>query len=104
MQEPLFKTISAEDFVKLDLDEVTLVDIREPEEKGLPGLPGSIDVPFSQLGSKIDLVPKGKPVYVYCKVGELSDVVAEVLGDRGYEAYSVKGGYNTIWYYREGGV
>ncbi|MBR2282902.1 MAG: DsrE/DsrF/DrsH-like family protein [Ruminococcus sp.] len=34
-------------------------------------------------------------MYLICSVGDLSEEVAEILTDRGYEAYSIEGGYKA---------
>ena len=60
--------ITAEEFAKLDYSTVTLLDLREPDE-----------------------VPKEKSVIVFCRVGDWSEQVAEILADRGYDAATLDG-------------
>ena len=98
MEELTFKHISAEEFTKLDLNKYTLVDLREPDEVLVSGIEGAINIPFSQGFDKFDDIPKDKPVIVYCRVGDWSEEVAEILLDRGYNVTSLDGGYNS---YRE---
>ena len=69
--EELFKRISAEEFAKLDFRKVTLVD------------------------SKLDTIPKDKPVYVYCRVGDWSEEIADILADRGYDVTNLEGGFQA---------
>ena len=90
-----FKTISAEDLTKLDLSEYTLVDLREPDELIISKIEGAINIPFSDFAKKLDTIPKDKPVIVYCRVGDFSEQVAEILADRGYNVSHVEGGYNA---------
>lgn len=90
-----FKRISAEEFSRLDFDSVTLVDLREPDEVLVSGIDGAINLPFSQGFSGLDAIPKDKPVVVYCRVGDWSEQVAEILADRGYDAATLEGGYNA---------
>ena len=86
-------SITAAHFARLDLAQATLVDTRDPNEVLASGLPGAINVPLSELGSgALDAIPHDKPVYVYCNTGDFSAEVAEILADRGYEAYNVEGG------------
>ncbi|MBR1764313.1 MAG: DsrE/DsrF/DrsH-like family protein [Ruminococcus sp.] len=89
------KRISPEAFAELDLGEVTVLDLREPDEVLIKGLDGAINVPFSQIGTGLDKVPKDKPVYAICRTGDFSEEVAEILTDRGYDAYNVEGGYDA---------
>ena len=85
-----FKTISAAEFAALDLTKYTLVDLREPDELLVSGIAGAINIPFSQFAAKLDDIPKDKPVIVYCRVGDFSEQIAEILADRGYDVALVK--------------
>ena len=91
--ENTFKTITAEEFAALDYKNYTLVDLREPDELLVSGIEGAINIPFSQFATKLDDVPKDKPVIVYCRVGDFSEQIAEILADRGYDVIHVAGGY-----------
>ena len=95
MEESTFKHISANDFAKLDFKKYTLVDLREPDEVLVSGIEGAVNIPFSQGFDKFDDIPKDKPVVVYCRVGDWSEEVAEILYDRGYDVTSLDGGYNS---------
>lgn len=93
-----YKHISAEEFSKLDYDKFTLLDLREPDEVLVNGIDSAINMPFSEGFGRLDTIPKDKPVVVFCRVGDWSEEVAEILADRGYEAYTLDGGYKA---YRE---
>lgn len=90
-----YKHITAEDFSKLDFDKVTLLDLREPDEVLVSGIESAINLPFSGGFGKLDTVPNDKPVVVFCRVGDWSEQVAEILSDRGYDASTLDGGYNA---------
>ena len=89
------KSISAEQFAALDFDTVTLLDLRETDEVLVAGINGVINIPFSEIGKKLDTIPREKPVYVFCRTGDWSEEVAELLADRGYDAYNVEGGFKA---------
>lgn len=90
-----YKHITAEEFSELDFDRVTLLDLREPDEVLVSGVENAINLPFSGGFGKLDTVPKDKPVVVFCRVGDWSEQVAEILSDRGYDACTLDGGYNA---------
>ncbi|MBP5756333.1 MAG: DsrE/DsrF/DrsH-like family protein [Spirochaetales bacterium] len=90
-----YKHITAEDFSKLDFDKVTLLDLREPDEVLVSGIESAINLPFSGGFGKLDTVPKDKPVVVFCRIGDWSEQVAEILSDRGYDAATLDGGFNA---------
>ncbi|MDO4416422.1 MAG: DsrE/DsrF/DrsH-like family protein [Erysipelotrichaceae bacterium] len=94
MSESGFKNISAAAFAKLDFETVTLIDLREPDELLISGIPGAVNIPFSSFPKGIDAIPMGKPVYVFCREGSFSEEVAEILFERGYEVYNLEGGFN----------
>ena len=90
-----YKHITVEEFSELDFDRVTLLDLREPDEVLVSGIENAINLPFSGGFGKLDTVPKDKPVVVFCRVGDWSEQVAEILSDRGYDACTLDGGYNA---------
>ena len=90
-----YRHISAEEFAKLDFSTVTLLDLREPDEVLVSGIDGAINIPFSAGFGKLDEVPKDKPVIVFCRVGDWSEQVAEILADRGFDVATLDGGYNA---------
>ena len=89
------KTISSEQFAALDISAVTLLDLREKDEVLVDGISEAINIPFSEIGRKLETIPRDKPVYVFCRTGEWSSEVTELLSDMGYEAYSLTGGFKA---------
>ena len=87
------KTINASEIPALDTEKVLLLDIRSREEFENNGIKGSVNVPFDEISSGLSKLPKDKPVYVLCRTGDLSEEVAEILEDRGYDVYNVEGGH-----------
>ena len=89
------QNISAEDFAKLDFSNVTLLDLREEDEVLVAGIEGAINIPFSQISKRLSDVPTDKPVYAFCRTGDWSEEVAEILAERGYEVYNLAGGFKA---------
>lgn len=89
------KAISVKEFAKLNYSQYTLVDLREPDELLVSGIEGAINIPFSKFATQLDTIPKDKPVIVFCRVGDFSEQVAEILTDRGYDVKYVEGGYSA---------
>ena len=98
MGDSAYKHITAEEFAKMDYKAVTIVDLREPDELLVSGIDGAINIPFSGGFDKLDTIPKDKPVIVFCRVGDWSEEVAEILYDREYDVSTLDGGFNA---YRE---
>ena len=87
------KSINATELSVLDMEKVILLDIRSREEFKNNGIKGSVNVPFDEISTGLSKLPKDKPVYVLCRTGDLSEEVAEILEDRGYDVYNVEGGH-----------
>ena len=88
--------IPAAEFAKLDLSQVTVVDLRDESLHLAQGeIEGSHNVPLSQIGTGLKGLPTGRPVYVLCNTGDFSGEVAELLADRGYASYNVEGGFKA---------
>ena len=95
IDEEEVKSVSIEAFAELDLSKVTLLDLREEDEVLVAGIEGAINIPFSQISKRLSSVPKDLPVYVFCRTGDWSEEVAEILSERGYEVYNVAGGFQA---------
>ncbi len=97
-EESEFKVITPKEFDELDFNTVTLVDLREEAEVIVSGIEGAINIPFGDFATRLDDIPNDKPVVVYCRVGDWSEQIAEILADRGYDVSELEGGFNA---YRE---
>ncbi|HEX6946992.1 MAG TPA: molybdopterin-synthase adenylyltransferase MoeB [Acidimicrobiia bacterium] len=76
------------------LDEVTLVDVREPAEHANGVIPGALLIPIAEVQHRIGdhVRPGEKTVVAYCASGYRSLFAAEILNRMGYRAVSMRGG------------
>ena len=79
-------------FEALNRDDVTLVDLREPDEQVVFPVPGSISAPFSGFPQNLERIPRDRPIVVFCRVGDWSEQVAEILADEGARVSTLDGG------------
>ena len=70
---------------------VPLIDVREEHEFAGGHVPGSVNLPMSTIGSRLDELPEGA-FDVICQVGGRSARVVEALEARGHDATNVEGG------------
>lgn len=91
-EESEVKSVTVEEFLKKDPAEITLVDLREPDEVLVKGVKGARNIPFSRISREIDGIPKEKPVYLLCGTGNISESVTEILTERGYDVFNIEGG------------
>ena len=88
-----YKSMTPREFAELDFSQYTLLDLREPSELIADGIEGALNMPVSQGLGALATVPAGKPVIVFCRVGVISEEVAELLADFGHDVYNLEGGY-----------
>ncbi|AZA91523.1 rhodanese-like domain-containing protein [Chryseobacterium nakagawai] len=66
--------------------DVTLVDVRIPEQYAAGTAKNAINIPLAEIQNKIETL-KGKKVVVFCNKGVQADQAMEILKKNGVEAY-----------------
>lgn len=62
-----------------------LVDVRTPQEFVAGHVPGSLNIPFDQIGARAgELGDRTQPVVLYCRTGRRSGVAAATLRELGF--------------------
>lgn len=72
-----------------------VIDIRERAEHLIEHLPGSINIPLSELRQRLDEIPKDEMIYVYCQVGQRGYTAARLLIQHGYQVKNLDGGFKS---------
>jgi rhodanese-related sulfurtransferase len=86
--------LSNEEFDALG-DEPAVIDVREPGEFASGHLAGAMNIPQAELATRIDEVPKDRPVVTICLSGARSFRSAQFLAQAGFEnVSSLAGGVN----------
>ncbi|WP_051884402.1 rhodanese-like domain-containing protein [Chryseobacterium luteum] len=71
--------------------DVTLVDVRIPEQYEAGTARGAVNIPLAEIQNNINSL-KGKKVVVFCNMGIQADQAMEILKKNGVEAYD-----GTTW-------
>ncbi len=80
-----------------DVDDIQIVDVRNPGEVAEGTIPGAVTIPVGQLPARIDELDVTRPTVVFCAGGYRSSVAASVLRQRGFvDVSDIVGGY-TAW-------
>ncbi|MCS4303546.1 rhodanese-like domain-containing protein [Chryseobacterium sp. BIGb0232] len=66
--------------------DVTLVDVRIPEQYAAGTAKNAINIPLAEIQNNIETL-KGKKVVVFCNKGVQADQAMEILKKNGVEAY-----------------
>jgi rhodanese-related sulfurtransferase/rubrerythrin len=78
------------------LQEVTILDVRQPGEYEEGHIPGAKLVPLPVLTDSLSEIDPSKPVVVYCAIGGRSRVAAQTLAGKGYEqVINLTGGFKA---------
>lgn len=77
------RNLNAEQFKK-ESNGQRLIDVREVHEFKQGHIAGAINIPLSQFHRRLDEIPKGSPVYLYCRSGMRSKQAGRILSRRGY--------------------
>jgi rhodanese-related sulfurtransferase len=89
-------TVSAFEERRRDVDDLQLVDVRNPGEVALGVIDEAIPIPVGQLPNRLDELDPQRPTVVYCAGGYRSSVAASVLRQHGFRDVSdLVGGYEA---------
>ncbi len=77
-----------------------LLDVREPGEFKTGSLPGAVNIPLGELRGALGGLPRDRPVWVVCGVGQRAYYACRLLRQHGFDARNLPGGYTTYqaWY------
>jgi rhodanese-related sulfurtransferase len=67
---------------------VTLIDVRPPDEFAAGHIPGALSMPVTELGKRVEELPKRKEIVAYCRgpYCVMAMTAVEMLRERGYRA------------------
>lgn len=72
-----------------------ILDVREAAEYAFGHLEGAISIPMGELESRLTELNKDQELYVVCRTGKRSDLVAQLLASKGFnKVYNVLPGMN----------
>ncbi len=77
-------------------DELTLLDVRQPNEYEAGHIPGARLIPLPDISSRLGEIDSNKATVVYCAVGGRSRVAAQLLAGQGFsDVYNLSGGFKA---------
>ena len=77
-------------------EELTLLDVRQPNEYEAGHIPGARLIPLPDILSRLDEIDSNKTTVVYCAVGGRSRVAAQMIATQGFsEVYNLSGGFKA---------
>jgi rhodanese-related sulfurtransferase len=77
--------------------ETMVLDVREPEEYEQGHVPGAINLPQADLASRLDELPRHRPLVLICRSGARSLRAAQFLRQVGFEQLANVQGGTLAW-------
>ena len=79
-----------------DVNEFTVLDVRQPSEYEQGHIPGATLIPLPELGDRLHELDPDKIQLVYCAVGGRSRVAAQMMAGKGFDhVINVAGGFKA---------
>jgi len=79
-----------------DAADVVTLDVRDEKEFADGHVEGARLIPLGSLRDRMDELPKDRPIWVYCQVGQRAYYATRALRLNGYDARNLTGGYRTL--------
>ncbi|UYZ21594.1 CoA-disulfide reductase [Mesobacillus jeotgali] len=92
--EGLVETVQWHEINDILADGGYLIDVREPIERDMGMIEGSVNIPLGELRDRLGEIPT-KEVYVYCQVGLRGYLATRILMQAGFKVRNLDGGYKT---------
>jgi len=84
-------------FLKKSLEQgAQLIDVRSSVEYARGALPGAINMPIDRFQMYKDDIDQGKPVLLYCRSGQRSEMVKRFLDSLGFQQVHNIGSYQKF--------
>ena len=83
------------DWKALDSTSAMLVDVRDPDEFEDGHIPGAINLPLNEIRNRLDELPHGRELWLYCRVGQRGYYAARLLMQHGFQVKNLPGGILT---------
>ncbi|GAE44033.1 CoA-disulfide reductase [Mesobacillus boroniphilus JCM 21738] len=94
LAEGLVETVQWHEINDILADGGYLIDVREPIERDMGMIEGSVNIPLGELRDRLGEIPT-REVYVYCQVGLRGYLATRILMQAGFKVKNLDGGYKT---------
>ena len=76
---------------------IYILDIRDNKDFVKGHIAGAQNIPFREVGSSLEKLPKDIQIIVYCYTGQTGGQTTSLLNVAGFKAKSLNGGMNNGW-------
>jgi CRP-like cAMP-binding protein len=96
LKQPLLQYVDARGAQEMLKAGAGLLDVRSPAEFRQGALPGSSNLPVSELRARLGELDADRAYVVICRDGVQSEAAAFLLGQRGFRVAVLRGGMNGV--------
>lgn len=91
--------IRPDEIAALDLNQVTLLDVRTVGENRRAHIPNNVLIPVDELRERISELDPSKEVIIYCAAGLRGYIASNILKAHGFKTRNLLGGFNfySVW-------
>jgi rhodanese-related sulfurtransferase len=84
---------------KVKNDNCKLLDVREPNERKINHIKGSLHIPVGEIKTRLQELEKyrNQEIIVYCASGIRSGMASRTLNSNGFNSFNLKGGINSYY-------
>ena len=80
-----YQQVTVGDVRRLIVEEnAFILDAREEDEYARGHIKGAVNIPLSQFRNRLDEIPRDRPVYCHCRIGQRSYNMVRALGQLGF--------------------
>jgi NADPH-dependent 2,4-dienoyl-CoA reductase/sulfur reductase-like enzyme/rhodanese-related sulfurtransferase len=87
--------LSLADWGRLDATPALILDVRGPDEFAAGHIESAINIPLESLRARVAELPRDRPCWLVCGVGQRAYYALRILLQNGIEASILSGGMNT---------
>ncbi len=80
---------------KNSIDSYTLLDVRGAAEVTQGSIPRALHIPLPELRTRLNEIPREKPIVVYCQSGQRSYYACRILMQNGFSCRNLSGAFKT---------
>ncbi len=74
------------------VDGAFLLDVRNPPELAVESVPGAVNIPFPELRSRLEELPRDREILVICRSATRAYYATRILLQNGFQARNISGG------------
>jgi NADPH-dependent 2,4-dienoyl-CoA reductase/sulfur reductase-like enzyme/rhodanese-related sulfurtransferase len=79
----------------LDNGVALILDVRDPMEYKRDHVDSALNLPLDEIRDRLAELPKDRPIWTYCFVGQRSYYAARALAQYGFDVKNISGGFKT---------